>query len=62
MKEKYKKGQRVQFKKKHPCGSEIWEIIRVGMDFKAECTKCGKIINMPKRKFEKSVKKRIDSN
>ncbi|MGM0602882.1 MAG: DUF951 domain-containing protein [Bacillota bacterium] len=56
----YKAGDRVQFKKTHPCGGDIWEIIRVGMDFKAKCETCGRIIMLPRNKFEKSVKKKID--
>ncbi|RCW40519.1 MULTISPECIES: DUF951 domain-containing protein [unclassified Halanaerobium] len=56
----YKTGDRVQFKKTHPCGGDIWKIIRVGMDFKAKCDTCGRIIMLPRKKFEKSVKKKLD--
>ena len=59
MNKKYEKGEKVEFKKQHPCGNNIWEIIRVGMDFKVECVKCGKIIRMPRAKFEKAVKQKI---
>ena len=33
----YKVGDIVELKKKHPCGSKTWEIIRVGVDFKFKC-------------------------
>ncbi len=33
----YKIGDIVEFKKQHPCGSKIWEITRVGVDFKFRC-------------------------
>lgn len=33
----YKIGDIVEFKKQHPCGSKIWEITRVGIDFKFKC-------------------------
>mgnify|MGYP006282963023 CR=1 FL=1 len=62
MKDTYNIGDQVRFKKKHPCGSDVWKIIRIGMDFKAECTGCGKIITMKRRKFEKSVKEKIKKN
>lgn len=33
----YKIGDIVEFKKVHPCGSKMWKIVRVGVDFKFEC-------------------------
>lgn len=33
----YKIGDIVELKKKHPCGSKEWEIIRIGVDFKFKC-------------------------
>ena len=33
----YKIGDIVKTKKKHPCGSDEWEIIRIGLDFKLKC-------------------------
>lgn len=59
MGKEYQIGDRVRLKKTHPCGSDIWKVIRIGMDFKAECTGCGKVISMSRRKFTRSVKKRI---
>lgn len=59
---KYKKGEKVRFKKKHPCGGYIWEILRIGMDFKLECKTCGRIISLPRKKFEKAVKEKINNN
>ena len=50
-------GEVVQFKKEHPCGSDQWEILRTGMDFRVKCLKCGRVIMLPRPKFEKSVKK-----
>lgn len=51
-----KVGDRVKMKKEHPCGSNIWKVIRVGMDIKIECEKCEHIVMMPRRKFEKNLK------
>jgi len=58
----YHCGDIVRFRKKHPCGGDTWEIIRIGMDFKARCTTCGRVIMLPRRKFEKSVKEMVKSN
>ena len=37
----YEVGDIVKLKKKHPCGSFEWEILRVGADFRLKCTGCG---------------------
>ena len=31
---KYEVGDKIRMKKKHPCGSFEWEILRVGADFR----------------------------
>ncbi|MEA4846808.1 MAG: DUF951 domain-containing protein [Clostridiaceae bacterium] len=54
-------GDIVETKKKHPCGSSQWEVIRVGADFKIKCLGCSRIVMLPRPKFEKSVKKVIKS-
>ena len=50
-------GDIVEMKKGHPCGSNEWEIIRLGADIKIKCCGCGRIVMLPRNKFEKSVKK-----
>ena len=35
----YKIGDIVKTKKIHPCGSNEWEILRVGLDFKLKCVR-----------------------
>lgn len=52
-------GDVVQTRKGHPCGSNEWEIIRLGADIKIKCIGCGRIVMLPRPKFEKSVKKII---
>ena len=34
MNKEYKLGSKVIMKKQHPCGSNLWEITRVGVDIK----------------------------
>ena len=43
----YELGDIVRLKKKHPCGSFNWEILRVGMDFRLKCQGCGHLILIP---------------
>lgn len=57
----YELGDIVRLKKKHPCGSFEWEILRVGMDFRLKCRGCGHLILIPRTKFEKMVKGKIAS-
>ncbi len=52
----YEVGDIVKLKKKHPCGSFDWEILRVGADFRLKCTGCGHQIMLPRRQVEKSTK------
>ena len=52
----YELGDIVRLKKKHPCGSFTWEILRTGMDFRLKCQGCGHLILIPRTKFEKMVK------
>lgn len=53
-------GQRVRMKKPHPCGGDIWTIIRVGMDFRIKCLQCGRSVMLPRTRFEKSVREILD--
>ena len=50
----------VQMKKPHACGTNRFEIIRLGMDIKIKCTCCGHIVMMPRNEFDKKLKKVLD--
>ena len=52
----YEVGDIVKLKKKHPCGSFEWEILRVGADFRLKCTGCGHQIMPPRKMVEKNTK------
>ncbi len=49
-------GEVLTLKKKHPCGSERWEVRRIGADIGLACLKCGHLVSMPRRQLEKAVK------
>lgn len=55
----YNVGDIVITKKQHPCGSKEWKILRVGVDFKLECTGCGHCIMLERPKALKIIKKKI---
>ncbi len=49
-------GDIVRLKKKHPCGSCEWEILRVGADFRLKCTGCGHMIMVSRSMVEKNAR------
>lgn len=53
----YTIGTRVIMKKQHPCGTNLWEIIRVGADIKIKCLNCNRTLFMPRIEFNKKLKK-----
>ena len=54
-----KVGDVLQMKKPHPCDCYMFNVLRVGMDFRLECQKCGHKIMIPRAKAEKNIKKVI---
>lgn len=50
-------GDVLRMKKPHPCGSLEFEVLRVGMDFKIKCRRCGHEVMLPRLKCEKNIKK-----
>lgn len=55
----YRIGDMVKLKKQHPCGSKIWQITRVGVDFKFKCQGCGHEIMVERTKALKMIKEKI---
>ena len=49
-------GDILKLKKQHPCGSSEWEVLRVGMDFRLKCSKCGHQIMIPRKLVEKNIR------
>lgn len=50
-------GDTVKLKKQHPCGNDIFKLLRVGSDVRIECTQCGRDLEMDRVKLEKAIKK-----
>ena len=60
MNKEYELGSKVIMKKPHPCGTNEWEITRLGADIKIKCVKCSRSIMMPRIEFNKKLKKVIE--
>ncbi|MBE5857843.1 MAG: DUF951 domain-containing protein [Lachnospiraceae bacterium] len=50
-------GDIIRMKKKHPCGSDEWEVLRIGADFRLKCVGCGHQIMTPRKNVEKNMRK-----
>lgn len=54
-------GDLVQVKKPHPCGSKVWEILQLGADVRLKCQGCGHLIMVPRVKFNRMAKGKVES-
>ena len=57
----YAVGDLVQVKKPHPCGSKIWEILQLGADVRLKCQGCGRMVMVPRVKFNRMAKGKVES-
>lgn len=60
MENNYKLGSKVIMKKEHPCKTNLFEIVRVGVDIKIKCVNCGRVIMLPRVDFNKKIKKVVE--
>ena len=56
----YKLGSKVIMKKQHPCGTNEWEIVRVGADIKIKCLNCNHTVMLPRVEFNRKLKKILE--
>lgn len=54
-------GDVIKMKKPHPCGTNQWEITRVGMDFRLKCQGCGHQVMLPRKQVEKKFRGKSES-
>ena len=47
----------VRLRKPHPCGGYEWTVVRLGADIGMVCNTCKHRVLLPRRDFEKRVKK-----
>ncbi len=50
-------GDVVTLKKTHPCGSQEWDVLRVGADFRLRCRGCGRLVMLPRSKVERRIRR-----
>lgn len=49
----------VEMRKKHPCGSAIWSVTRIGADIKMKCAGCGRVVMLDRVEFLRRRKRLI---
>lgn len=54
-------GDIVRLRKKHPCGSFEWQVVRLGTDVGLICQQCGRKIMLPRGTFNKRLKAIVQS-
>jgi hypothetical protein len=52
-------GDIVRLKKKHPCGSDQWRVVRLGADIGIKCLGCQHRVLLERTVFERRVKEFI---
>lgn len=53
---KFNSGDKLQLKKRHPCGSESFTVLRCGSDVRIVCDGCSREITLPRTSIEKMIK------
>jgi hypothetical protein len=51
-----KLGDIVRMRKQHPCGGDIWRVVRVGAEIGIRCQTCQRKVLLPRSTFERRVK------
>ena len=50
-------GDVLELKKKHPCGSARFTVLRIGSDIRIVCEGCGRDMVLPREKLEHAIRK-----
>ena len=48
---------RIMLKKKHPCGADIFRVMRTGSDIRIVCEGCSRDMTLERERLEKMIKK-----
>ena len=49
-------GDVVRLKKKHPCGSDQWQVVRLGADIGIRCLGCQRRVLLARSVFERRIR------
>jgi len=54
-----KLGDVIRLKKTHPCGTDEWQVVRLGADIGIKCLKCQRRVLIPRPELERRIKEFI---
>jgi hypothetical protein len=46
----------VRLRKKHPCGGDEWQVVKLGIDVRIKCLKCQKLVLLERGVLERRMK------
>ena len=49
-------GDVIRMKKPHPCGSDEFDVLRIGSDLRIRCRGCGHDVTVPRLKIEINIR------
>ncbi len=52
-------GDTLELKKLHPCGGNLFTVLRVGSEIRMKCTTCGRDLTLDRIKLERAVRRVI---
>lgn len=55
-------GDVLYLRKRHPCGSHEWTVVRLGADIGIVCHGCGRRVLIPRSQLERRVKTRTPAS
>ncbi len=58
---KFSVGDTLILKKKHPCSSDAFSVLRVGSDVRIVCRGCKRDLTLARESLEKMIKKVIEA-
>jgi len=50
----------VVLRKPHPCGGDIWRIVRLGADIGIRCAGCGRRVLIARSELERDLKRFVE--
>lgn len=59
---RFEVSDKLHLKKKHPCGSEIFTVVRGGTDVRIICDGCSRDLTLEREKLERMIKKVIPTS
>jgi hypothetical protein len=46
----------VRLRKKHPCGGDEWQVVKLGVDIRIKCLKCQRLVLLERGTLERRIK------